>query len=130
MKKDLAASLSAATRVQAQANLCWENASSLMFEAGFCEALYVEGVVIARGSSLSHQHAWIVLGNAIIDPTLPEMDVEYFPVFKWAKADFLRLHFERSDKPFFRRADFLTKGVQVEMDAAMRQAEEWARMQS
>jgi hypothetical protein len=79
--------------------------------------------VVVKGK-LSHVHAWVVRNGEIIDPTLPEMELTYFPAHEWPYADFLKVNFAGS-LPVFRRAEFLTDGRQVVMDQVRDTAEEW-----
>ena len=92
----------------------------------FTRATYVEGVVISRQVTWPQEHAWIVFNGEIIDPTLPDMELHYFPAHQWTGDDFLRVHFRYKDKPFFRHVEFMTKGVQVEMDKARKKAKKHA----
>jgi hypothetical protein len=124
MVKNIPASTRAAKLVKAKPNECWKNAANLMFESGFESASYVEGAIVTPTVSQPQEHGWVVLNGEIIDPTLPEKDIHYFPALEWPKDAFLRLYFEDSEMPFFRRVAFLTDSVQVEMNKARQRAKE------
>jgi hypothetical protein len=72
------------------------------------------------------EHAWLLLDSQILDPTLPEADLHYFPAHQWSGDDFQRIYFQYEDKPYFRHIEFMNQGVQVEMDRARRKADELA----
>src|SRR5438270_9575544 len=122
MTKNAAESLRAAKLAEAQPNECWENSAKLMRRDEYAAAIYVEGVVISRKVEFPQEHAWLVLDGQIVDPTLPEVDLHYFPAHQWAGEEFVQLDFRYNEKPFFRHVEFMDRGVQVEMDKARKQA--------
>ena len=56
---------------------CWHNAWLALVCLQLHSALYVEGWVVA--DSLLIEHAWIEVGNRIVDPTLYRRKTTYFP---------------------------------------------------
>jgi hypothetical protein len=124
MQKNTSKSRAAAELVGAKPNLCWQNAVDVVLSEEYAGATYVEGVVVSRKARLPQEHGWVVFGGEIIDPTLPETELHYFPAHQWAGPEFEQLYFRYPDKPFFRHSAFAPQGVQVEMDKARRAARE------
>lgn len=123
MNKNVPESLKAKKAVAAKAKHCWENATNLMFEDEyFGTATYVEGIVRRPGSDSLDEHGWVERNGKIIDPTLPEMSLLYFPALRWTGIEFERIHFRLSSKPFFRNAEFIVDGQEVEMNNARARA--------
>ena len=121
LSKNISASIHAGKLINAEPNLCWRNAAKLMLRNEFEHASYVEGTFLFRKATLPIEHGWLVLNGEIIDPTLPEWEIAYFMAHEWCRQEFLPLYFCGS-LPFFRRVEFLTRSVQVEMDKARAKA--------
>lgn len=67
-----------AQAIKATASQCWFNARKVIERLdGYADASYVEGFAIHR-SGLCIEHGWVVRGDTIIDPTLPEGVLVYF----------------------------------------------------
>jgi len=63
-------------RISVRPRHCFYNAfQAVMYCREFCNATYVEGIA---GVPLI-EHGWIELNGEIIDPTLPDVDLVYFP---------------------------------------------------
>ncbi|MDZ4684250.1 MAG: hypothetical protein SH850_04120 [Planctomycetaceae bacterium] len=123
MQKNVPESKKAAILVDAKPNFCWENAANLMFKKDDSSASYVEGVVMSSSIGTPQEHAWNVFNDEIVDPTLPEYDLRYFPAHQWRRDEFIKLYFKYKTRPFFRNAEFKVEAVQVEMDRAREKAD-------
>lgn len=79
IEKDFGESLRLSARVKAVPKQCWFNARKavLKFE-DYAEASYVEGWTVFN-DGLAIEHGWVVKDGRIIDPTLPDATVTYFP---------------------------------------------------
>lgn len=105
--KDPVESAHVAALIRARRQECWSNARKAILRiADYAEASYVEGwVVTDRG--LVIEHGWIVRDGKIIDPTLADRVMTYFPglEFKGRQgiADFLATSKGREcqQSPFF-----------------------------
>lgn len=126
VEKNVAESRRAARLVNAQPNLCWQNAVDLVWSDEFAGATYVEGAIISRKAGFPQEHGWVVFNGEIIDPTLPDWELFYFPAHQWAGEEFMRVFFQYEEKPFFKHAEFKQDAVQVEMDKARNAAQELA----
>ncbi len=104
---ELSLKLAADKRIGVKPQQCWYNAFKTMF---YCpeyeQATYVEGVV---HDSVSIEHGWIEFNGEILDPTLPSLDLIYFPGLRFAGmrevSKVMRLPKPESceDLPFFSR---------------------------
>ncbi|QQE67537.1 hypothetical protein GFS31_42500 (plasmid) [Leptolyngbya sp. BL0902] len=78
-----ALSLAMAKQIKGKAGAPFDNAHRAVIT--LTGATYVQGfVVVNNGQDEPIEHAWIELGNDIIDPTLPhinktQQDIDYFP---------------------------------------------------
>jgi len=76
--KDVAESARVARLIRAIPKQCWFNARKTVLKlADYAAASYIEGWVVIRNMPI--EHAWIVSGGKIIDPTLPSDLGVYFP---------------------------------------------------
>ncbi len=64
-------------KVRAKRSRCYENAWKVV-ERLYPSAAYVEGFAVSHGA-LILEHGWVGLDGEIIDRTLPELDMPYFP---------------------------------------------------
>ena len=77
--KDVAESWRVRTRIHAKVKKCWFNArKTVLMLDEYADASYVEGWAILK-CGMPIEHGWVVRGNTIIDPTLPEMVTRYCP---------------------------------------------------
>lgn len=123
MNKNIAASVKAGKSVRAKPNYCWQNAANLMFKDGFENASYIEGAVITPLLDTPREHAWVILNEEIIDPTLPEKEMHYFVAHQWSFEEFERLFFKYNEKPYYVHDEFLIDGVPAQMNEARAQAQ-------
>lgn len=66
-------------RVEVTAKQCFCNSANVLFHhPEYSEATYVEGVVIVK-KKLLIEHGWIEKDGELIDPTLPDHGIIYFP---------------------------------------------------
>jgi hypothetical protein len=82
MHKDIGQSKTLAKRVRSRAKQCFFNCWRVIERLEeYAEATYVEGLAVNRRSRLVLviEHAWIEHQGVLLDPTLPERDLEYFP---------------------------------------------------
>src|SRR5687768_13198188 len=78
-KKDAAESQRVQNKVRAIPQQCWFNARNAVLKlSDYSTASYVEGWAIV-GGGLRIEHGWIVRDGQIIDPTLPNDSIIYFP---------------------------------------------------
>jgi hypothetical protein len=126
MKKNISESQRAAELVRAQPSLCWENAAKLMSHDVYAQAMYVEGAIVTPILKHPQEHAWLAVNGEIIDPTLPDKEVFYFPAHEWTAEAVDDLLVKYKQQPFFRQVEFLTDGVQVQMDEARSLARQFA----
>jgi len=59
------------------------NSKNTPSAAEFSGATYVEGAIATLNVGWPSEHGWIVFNGEIIDPTLPEMELQYFPAHQW-----------------------------------------------
>ena len=79
VEKDHAESKRVCRAIRAAVKQCWLNARKAIERLDeYAEARYVEGWIVS-GSGALIEHGWVVNNGKIIDPTLPEMVVTYFP---------------------------------------------------
>jgi hypothetical protein len=78
-EKDVEESRKVAKETAAASKRCFFNARrAISTLARYAEASYVEGYAVLD-NAMSREHGWIVHEGKIIDPTLPDEDVVYFP---------------------------------------------------
>lgn len=104
---ELSLKLSKDNRIGVKSQQCYYNAFKTMF---YCpeyeQATYVEGIV---HDGVSIEHGWIEFNGEILDPTLPSLDLIYFPGLRLAGmrevSKVMRLPKPDSceDLPFFNR---------------------------
>lgn len=82
MPKDVQLSEAVQKQINARPNECWRNAILALFSTPALEgAVYVEGWCVAF---FSFEHGWLELPDGtIIDPTITEDDMQYFPGVKY-----------------------------------------------
>lgn len=74
---ELSLKLSKDKRIRAKPQQCWYNAFKTLFYCPeFEKANYVEGIVV---DGVAIEHGWIEADGEIVDPTLPDDDLIYFP---------------------------------------------------
>lgn len=120
MEKNVELSQQAAALIGARPNECFNNGRRLMGREEYCRATYVEGAVFMKGLRQPEPHCWVVLDGEIIDPTLPEMDVPYFPAISLTGIDYLTAITHRPDKPLYNAHPH-----EKEMDVARNAAWAW-----
>ncbi len=77
--KDKSESARVKRLVRARSKRCYHNAFRVIFEIPeYAGADYVEGLAVI-GKVLVIEHGWIEKDGVIIDPTLPDKDLDYFP---------------------------------------------------
>jgi len=65
--------------VRSRPKRCYHNAFRVIFEIpDYANADYVEGLAVI-GRVLVIEHGWVEKDGVIIDPTLPDKDLDYFP---------------------------------------------------
>jgi hypothetical protein len=97
-------------KVQVTQQKCYRNAFRVIqYVPGYEDAAYVEGVAVRR-NGLSIEHGWVEFDGEIIDPTLPDDEMAYFPGLRFPGqvgiSEALRIpkHFKGdSDLPIFYR---------------------------
>ena len=86
MNKNLEKSMQLKTAINARARECWTNAwEATATQDEYKDATYVEGVVIAYGDVV--EHGWIEHEGDIIDPTLLDANIAYFPGLRFKGRD-------------------------------------------
>ncbi len=96
--------------VKATPKQCYSNAVRVIEHVpGYEDAWYVEGFAVFQ-DGLVIEHGWVESSGEVIDPTLPNDRMDYFPGLRFrgqagiAKALKLPKHFKTdSDLPFFYR---------------------------
>jgi hypothetical protein len=106
-KKDENESRRVAAASNAAPSQCWFNARRVIDRMeNYAKASYVEGWCVLNGG-MCVEHGWLVLNGVIIDPTLPEGVIAYFPGLEFRGregiADFLKTREGRKCRksPFF-----------------------------
>jgi hypothetical protein len=80
MDRDSEQSRALARRIRAVPKQCFFNCWRVIARLGqYAGATYVEGLAVNRRSRLVFEHAWIEHEGALLDPTLPDRDLAYFP---------------------------------------------------
>ena len=107
--KDVCASQIAAALISASPMQCWYNARRLIEAVEeYADANLVEGYALLE-DGVPIEHGWVVVGQRIIDPTLPEEACEYFPGLEFSGRGEIA-HFQQisvqdarrqRDEPFF-----------------------------
>ena len=63
---------------------CFYNAFRTLTElVEYNDAIYVEGIIFITAWGLRVEHGWVERNGEIIDPTLPDKEVVYFPGLKF-----------------------------------------------
>jgi hypothetical protein len=113
MRKNLALSeaLKKDKRVRARKRQCFKNASNVVSYCPEFAATYVEGIVVRPGLPLIVEHGWLEIDNQIVDPTLTDAHLTYFPGLRFegqsGLAKGLRLpKSDGGDLPLFYRYGF------------------------
>jgi hypothetical protein len=91
-QKDKAMSRSYYIRLPAPDNDCYANAVAVLQELAAATPdawFYVEGMVSSPQETC--HHAWLVCGNKLLDPTLPERDIDYMELRSWPAAHILQI---------------------------------------
>lgn len=97
-------------KVKAIPKMCYRNASRIVQHVpGYEDAAYVEGIAVLDSGMLI-EHGWVEFQGQIIDPTLPEVEIAYFPGLRFegqrglAEAQRMPKHFKGDpDVPIFYR---------------------------
>ena len=77
--KDIDESIQVANKILALKTQCWFNARKAISRLNeFADASYVEGWAVTPGG-MPIEHGWIVRNEKIVDPTLPDLSMAYFP---------------------------------------------------
>ena len=80
MDKDIGQSRALAKRIRSRQKQCFFNSWRVIERLDqYAEAIYVEGLAINLRSRLLFEHAWIEHEGVLLDPTLPEGNLVYFP---------------------------------------------------
>lgn len=110
--RDVMESLRVRRMLRAKTGHCYYNASRTIMEIPeYANAEYVEGVAVVRPKVVI-EHGWIERDGKIIDPTLPEEPVMYFPGLRFrgglglAKAVKIPNESGGPDLPIFYRFGF------------------------
>lgn len=65
--------------VRAEPKQCFRNAVRVIQDVpGYEEADYVEGVIV-HANHVVTEHRWVEMNGVIVDPTLPDDDLLYYP---------------------------------------------------
>ena len=79
MAKDKIESARAGRLVRAKPKQCFRNAVRVVrYVPGYEQADYVEGVTVSVNHNVT-EHGWVELNGVIVDPTLPDDDLLYYP---------------------------------------------------
>ena len=79
MTKDKIESARVRRLVRAKPQRCYHNAYRVIFEIpDYYDADYVEGLVV-RDGVVAIEHGWVEKDGVIVDPTLTDGDLTYFP---------------------------------------------------
>lgn len=82
--KNVSLSQTLREKVGARPQQCFHNAYLVVAnERDFINATYVEGIAVDKCGFIIGEHGWIVKEGEIIDPTLPDDDLLYFPVLQF-----------------------------------------------
>ena len=83
LRKNVSLSCAVGKSLPARPSECFYNAFRVVTELSeFNSATYVEGVAVDVSGSSIGDHGWVVNNDEIIDPTLPDRDLLYFPVLR------------------------------------------------
>src|SRR4051812_5123269 len=88
LEKNVAASVRVAKdrNVRAKPGQCYANAFRVVLHVPeYAGATYVEGMAVLK-SGLVIEHGWVEHQGEVIDPTLPEEPVAYFPGLRFEGA--------------------------------------------
>lgn len=109
MMKNKEESARLAKEIRAKKQQCYYNAFSVIFYVKrYGAADYVEGYAVS-GDGLLIEHGWVEANGEILDPTLPDYDLTYFPGLRWTGergiSEALKIPKEKGtdDLPFFYR---------------------------
>jgi hypothetical protein len=82
LRKNVQESLRLRKAIRARQSQCYMNCCRAVQEAdGYSGATYIEGFAIVHHSII--EHAWLVRDGEIVDPTLAEEVMRYFPGLSW-----------------------------------------------
>ena len=83
--KDILESQRVRKSIRAKRGQCYYNAFQVIHDVPeYAEADYVEGFVVRCGVPI--EHGWVEKDGVIVDPTLPEDEVAYFPGLRFQGA--------------------------------------------
>ena len=86
MNKNIGKSRKLKKAIHAKARECWANVwDAIKTQDEYKDATYVEGAVIAFGDVV--EHGWIEHEGEIIDPTLLDANIAYFPGLRFKGRD-------------------------------------------
>jgi hypothetical protein len=128
MIKNVAESLRAAGLIQAEPGMCWRNATNVVYRIPeYSLATYVEGIVIhSDRPTYPQEHGWVEREGEIVDPTLPDMDLIYFPALNWRGAmEVAAMEGQYGRLPYYRTPTYTIQAVCQEIEEARREAYEW-----
>ena len=60
---------------------CWKNSLDALSDYPGSE--YIEGWAVTKPSYLAIEHGWLELDGKVIDPTIPDKAIKYFPVLRF-----------------------------------------------
>jgi len=93
-------------RINARPKECWNNAFDALKIYGPAGAKYVEGWAATKNedddaqSPLIIEHGWIEYGEVIIDPTIPDQIIQYFPGIRYDLEEALEAASQIKELPF------------------------------
>jgi hypothetical protein len=82
-----------ADAIKAQPKMCWKNTFFAIRELPELEgAMYVEGFIVRKSVPIPLEHAWLEMGQSIIDPTRVlwerlDDEVQYYPGFRCTREE-------------------------------------------
>lgn len=86
MNKNIGRSTKLKRAIHAKSRECWTNAWDAITKlTEYQNATYVEGVIVAYGDVV--EHGWIEHEGQIIDPTLLDANITYFPGLRFKGRD-------------------------------------------
>jgi hypothetical protein len=127
MQKNKEESARLAKEIGSKKRQCYRNAFRvILWVREHCKSDYVEGIAVF-GDGLVIEHGWIEANGEILDPTIPNDDMTYFPGLRWTGergiADAIKIPKDKGtdDLPFFYRFGWGGSGS-PEFTAARKQA--------
>lgn len=85
--KDIDESRRVSRALRAAMKACWFNARKVVLRLPeYAQASYVEGWLVV-GNGMMMEHGWVAKDGLVIDPTLPEKEIVYFPGLEFVGRD-------------------------------------------